>query len=287
MFASKAALIAVLLLSSQSVLAQRNMKPRLPGSEYQNFLKTQWWLGLKFGANFTQPNPKDRYSSVTPINYDTELLEKTYENFSQPGVLIGLDLSFYHKGVSVAITPVFKQIGYHYKSNLEWTGDLDTETFETEYSIKQTASFIELPISLRYEIIKQGKLRPYIMAGFQYSFALYANKKTDIKHTDYITGTPQTYDGGSVTVDVKEEFQNYYGALAGLGFGWDVGNIRTVLEVSYAYGLSSITDTDKRYSENDLVSLGESNDETNINGINASLSVIFPLRYIDNTFSSR
>ncbi|UXP30840.1 PorT family protein [Reichenbachiella agarivorans] len=266
---------------------RRSMKPKLPGSEYQNFLKTQWWLGLKFGTNFTQPNPGERYSSIVPINYDTELLEKNYKNFSEPGVHIGLDLSFYHKGFSIAMTPVYKMARYSYSSMVEWTGDTDVETFQSEYKVTQTASFIEVPLSLRYELIKQGKLRPYIMAGMQYSFSLSAKKETNIKHTDFITGTPQTYDGGTVTVDVKDEFQNYFGALGGLGFGWDVGNIRTILEVSYSYGLSSITDTNQRYSENQLATLGETNDETKINGVNASLSVVFPLRYIDKTFSSR
>ncbi|PIB36158.1 hypothetical protein BFP72_12510 [Reichenbachiella sp. 5M10] len=287
LFASKISLITVLLLSCQSLIAQRNMKPRLPGSEYQNFLKTQWWLGLKAGMNYTQPNPQSRYSSIVPINYDADLLEKTYESLSQPGVMIGLDLSFYHKGFSVALTPVFKQIGYDYQSDLEWTGDTAEETFLTTYKVNQIASFIEIPLSLRYELLKQGKLRPYIMAGIQYSFAIGAQKETQITHTDYITGTAQSYDGGTVSIDTKDDFQNYYGALGGIGFGWDVGNIRTVLEVAYSYGLSSITDTNQRYNDNELVTLGEINDETKINGINASLSVIFPLRYIDNTFSSR
>lgn len=284
---SKILLVTLLCLLTSAAVAQRKPKVQLPGAEYQQWLKTQWWLGLKAGTNFSQPNPKERFSSINPINYDAELLEKDYRNFDQAGVFIGLDLTFYHKGFMMALSPGFKRIGYNYSSNLEWTGDTEAETFQTEYDILQQASFIEVPLAFKYEILHAGKLRPYVMIGMQYSFLIAARKTADITHTDFITGTAQPYDGGTVNVETKHEFQNYFGAFGGLGFGWDMGNIRTVLEVSYSYGLSSITDTDQRYSENDLVTLGETNDEININGINASLSVIFPLRYIDNTFSSR
>ncbi|MGL1889864.1 MAG: PorT family protein [Reichenbachiella sp.] len=284
---SKTVLIVLLSLIASVAIAQRKPKPKLPGSEYQKWLKTQWWLGLKAGTNFTQPNPGDRYSSIDPINYDAELLEKTYNNFDQPGLFIGLDLTYYNKGFMIALTPGFKRIGYSYNSSLEWTGDTEPETFQSEFNVTQNVSFIELPIGLRYELLHSGKLRPYLVVGMQYSFVIGANKKADITYTDFISGTAQPYDGGTVNLDVKDEFQNYFGAFGGLGFGWDVGNIRTVLEVSYSYGLSSITDTDQRYSENDLATLGDINDQINVNGINATMSVIFPLRYIDNTFSSR
>lgn len=272
---------------ASTAIAQRRPKPKLPGSEYQTWLKTQWWLGLRAGTNLTQASAKARYSSVNPINYDAELLEKSYVDFSEPGIFIGLDLSFYHRGFSIALTPGFNMIRYGYSSNLEWTGDTESGTFQSEYSIVQRASFIELPISLRYELIKGGKFRPYLMVGAQYSIAIGATKQADITHTDYITGTAESYDGGTVILDVKQEFKNYFGLLGGVGLNYDVGNVRTILEISYAHGLSSITDTDQRYSEDQLVTLGETNDEINANGLNASLSIVFPLRYIDNTFSSK
>ncbi len=282
---SKAAVVALLLLAAYPTVAQRNMKPKLPGSEYQNFLNTQWWLGIKVGMNYSQPIPGQRYSSIDPINYDLELLEKEYDQFNRPGVMLGLDISIYHKGFSIGTQPVFKSMGYSYNSSIQWTGDTEAQTFETAYESEQNMSYIELPLSVKYEFIQSGKVRPYLMAGMQYSFLLDANKKTDITHTDNQSGAPVTYSGGSVSINVKDGFQNYYGALGGIGAAFDYFNIRTVLEISYNYGLSSITNTNTRFSENELVSLGETNDEIKINNINASLSIVFPLRYIDKTFS--
>lgn len=282
---SRALLVLSILFLANDAMAQRNMKPKLPGSDYQNFLNTQWWLGIKMGMNYSQPMPGTRYSSIDPINYDADLLYKDYDQFNHPGVMLGLDISLYHRGFSIGIQPVFKSMGYSYSSRIEWTGDTDAETFTSEYKGKQNMSYIELPFSLKFELIQNGKVRPFLMAGMQYSFLLDANKKVDITHTDNTSGAPISYSGGNVSINVKDGFQNYYGALGGIGSSFDFFNIRTVIEISYNYGLSSITDTNVRFSENELVSLGDTNDEIKINNINASLSIVFPLRYIDKTFS--
>ncbi len=68
--------------------------------------------------------------------------------------------------------------------------------------------------------------------------------------------------------------------------GLDYGNVRTIVELSYLYALSPVTDTSNRFQENELASLGEINDEINLNNINLAISFVFPLRYIDKTFQS-
>ncbi|MFY0628388.1 MAG: outer membrane beta-barrel protein [Reichenbachiella sp.] len=277
-------LITAIFFSSFAVSAQRNPKPKLPGSDYQNFLKTQWWLGLRFGTNIAQPNPVSRYTSISPIDYELEDLDKTYSEFNLPGIFIGLDLSFYYHGFSIGLQPSFKQMRYGYVNNLDWIGDVPTQNFSTQYDVEQRVSYIELPISVKYEIIKKGKIRPFILAGMHYSFVVGADKHTDITHTDYSTGEPRPYSGGSVSLNTKDQFQNYYGALGGIGTGFDFFNIRTVLEVTYMYGLSSITDTNSRNTTTELTTLGEVNDDLKLNQINISLSFVFPLRYIDKTF---
>ena len=275
-------IITLLFLVTHTSFAQFGNKST--GSNLNEFLKTQWWLGLRIGANVAQPDPVNRYTSIDPIDYDVAALQKTYSSFDTPGVLIGLDISFYHHGFSLGIQPGFRQMKYGYFSDLSWSGNTDIEQFDTRYDIEQSVSYLELPVTVKYELIKQGKVRPFIMGGMHYSFIMGATKKTDITHTDYLSGQPRSYSGGAVSINTKDEFQNYYGALGGIGTGFDFFNIRTVLEITYMYGLSSISDPSGRFEVTELTTLGEVNDEINLNQINVSLSFVFPLRYIDNTF---
>lgn len=276
--------LLTIALTLVALSASSQMKPKLPGSDYQNFLKTQWWLGLRAGMNYAQPVPGNRYSSISPIDYESESLEKTYDQFNLPGILIGLDLSFYHKGFSIGLQPSFKQNRFSYSNQLEWNGDTDPETFSTRYKAQQRLSYIELPILFKYEVIQRGKVRPFVMAGMQYSILVGGDIKTDITHTDNSTGEPKEYDGGSVRINNKNQFQNYYGAFGGIGAGFDFFNIRTVLEVTYLYGISEITDPNQRNSHTELTTLGDANDDLKLNQVNISLSFVFPLRYIDNTY---
>lgn len=282
-YANRALLVFALLLCTQLSVAQRKPKPLK--SSFESFLDTQWWLGLRFGMNYTQPDPVNRFSALSPINYDQSVLDKTYESFGEAGVQAGLDFTFYHRGFSIGLQPTFKVFKYSYFSDLEWVGN-DTEQFETRYDVNQSISTIEVPLVLKYDLMKRGEIRPFVFAGLQYSFVIGAEKNVTVTHTDYGSGTPQKYKGGAISLGVKDQFKNFYGALGGAGVSLDAGNIRSVLEVSYLYGLSPVTETKNLYQENELVSLGEVNDEIKLNNINISLSFVFPLRYIDKTFQS-
>lgn len=279
---SKILIAVALLLCTQISVAQRKPKPLK--SSFESFLDTQWWLGLRFGLNYTQPDPVTRFSALSPINYDEANLEKTYENFSQSGGQAGLDVTFYHRGISIGLQPTFKIMRYTYFSDLAWAGDETVDDFETRYDINQKISVIEVPLIFKYDLIQRGKIRPFLLAGLQHSFLIAAEKETTIMHTDYASGAPREYSGGKVNLGVKDQFKNFSGALGGAGVSLDAGNIRTILEATYLYALTPVTEKNNLYQENELVSLGEVNDEIKLRNINVSLSFVFPLRYIDKTF---
>lgn len=282
LFASRAVIVLALLLCTQLSVAQRKPKPLK--SSFESFLDTQWWLGLRFGLNYTQPDPLTRFSALNALDYDGEALEKTYTRFAHPGGQAGLDITFYHKGISLGLQPTFKIMRYAYFSDLEWSGNSEADRFETRYDINQSIQVIEVPLVLKYDVLRRGKLRPFILAGLQQSFMISAEKETTITHTDYSSGMPQEYKSGKINFGVKDQFKNFFGAVGGAGVSADAGNIRTVLEVTYLYALNAVTETSNRYRENELVSIGEVNDELKLNNINVSLSFVFPLRYIDKTF---
>ena len=138
---------------------------------------------------------------------------------------------------------------------------------------------------VKYDLIKSGKVRPFVQAGWQYSFLLDASKEASITQRDFITDPPQTYSGGQVNFGNGHAFTNYSGAIGGVGVNLDYLNIRTVVEITYQKGLSPVTSKSDPFAENQLVSLGDAQDQIKLNQLSFSVSFIFPLRFIDNTFS--
>ena len=269
-------------MASSSLMAQRTGPKKTASTK--SFLDTQWWLGLRSGITLAQPNVLDRYYAFSPINYTADENDKTFTGFSEPGIMAGLDIIFYHKGFSIGMHPSFKSLRYGYAQSQTWTSN-GADALETTINAKQTVQYVEVPFMVKYDLIKSGKIRPFVQAGWQYSFLLGARKEADITQRDFITDPPQQFGGGSVNFSNDQAFTNFTGVLGGVGVNLDYLNIRTVVEIIYQQGLSPITSKMDPFSENQLVALGDAQDQISLNQLSFSVSFIFPLRFIDNTFS--
>lgn len=277
---SKIVALCLLLLLTNLSVAQRKSPP----SPLKNFLSTQWWLGLRFGINYTEPIAQTDYYIFSPLNYDQENVKKVYDVYNLAGGQAGLDITFYHKGFSIGLQPTFKIMRYSYGNSFEWYGESEADRLETKLDIEQVLQVIEVPLTFKYEILKRGKIRPFVLVGGQQSFIINAQKKADIEYTDYLGSTPQTYSGGNYNLGNTDRMKSFAGVLGGIGASLDYANIRTVIEITYLRGLTSITSGDNPYSDNELVGIGDVNDKIRINNLNAAISFVFPLRYIDKTF---
>lgn len=249
------------------------------------FLDTQFWLGLKLGANVTQVSPKTRMSGFSPINYSSDSLKKTYDQFSLPGFQVGLEMTGYHNGFSLTFQPSYKKTRFQYTSQLAWEGATSGNRFETTYDVKQNLDLIELPLSVKYDLIRRGSLRPFVMIGGVYSMIASAQKEITVTQIDFSSNAPLTTSGGSAIIGVKEAFKGFFGVSGGAGINVDYWNIRTVLQASYNYSLTEVTRKNVRQDE--FASIGDTNDEILLRDINLSLSFIFPFRFIDNQLKSR
>ncbi|XOV91953.1 MAG: outer membrane beta-barrel protein [Bacteroidota bacterium] len=282
---NRSLILAFLVIASFSLLGQAKRAPGI-GGYAEEFLKTQWWLGIKIGTNFTDPNPETPYSSISTIGLPQQDLEKGYEVYSLPGAQAGLDITFYHRGFAIGIQPTYKRIRYKYFNNRSWQGPGLVNAFDMEYTIEQRIDAVDVPLSIKYEIIQSGKTRPFVMLGGFYTFITHAEKKVDVLYTDYAAGEPIPTSGGTQILGVTQQFQNYAGALGGAGVSFDYFNIRSVLEVVYLMGLTDITNDGNRFTQTELTSIGDVNDELKVDNINISLSFVFPLRFIDKQFQA-
>lgn len=279
-FANKLGVFISLMLLSTLLLAQK--KPAK--NPLESFLDTQFWLGIKMGINYTQAYPETRNVGFSPIDYNADSLRKSYDDFTLPGAHVGLEMNFYHKGFSASFQPAYKRSRYSYNSLLEWRGEISSNRFETRYDVEQRLDILELPLMIKYDIIRSGKIRPFVMVGGFHSRILSAQKEVDITQIDYSSGNPITSDGGSTSLGVKDAFKPFSGVSGGIGVNLDYWNIRTVFEVGYKRSLTSATQPNAQ--QNELASLGETNDEIFLRDLNISLSFVFPFRFIDQQFKA-
>lgn len=279
-FASKLGSVIILLLVSSSLMAQKKPAP----NPLESFLDTQFWLGLKMGINYTQAFPDVRNTGFSPIDYSADSLHKSYDDFALPGAHMGLEMNFYHRGFSASFQPAYKRSRYKYNSLLEWQGATSGTRFETRYDVEQRLDVIELPLMIKYDIIRKGKIRPFVMVGGFHSIIASAQKDVKITQIDYSSGNPLESLGGTSTLGVKDAFKGYTGVAGGVGVNLDYWNIRTVFEVNYKRSLTSATKPNVQ--QNELASLGETNDEIFIRDLSFSLGFVFPFRFIDQQFKA-
>ncbi|MEM7297795.1 MAG: hypothetical protein AAF391_05975, partial [Bacteroidota bacterium] len=123
----------------------------------EEFLDTQFWLGLRMGVNYTQAFPETRNTGFSPVDYSADSLQKVYDDFSLPGAHMGLEMNFYHKGFSASFQPAYKRSRYKYSSSLSWQGESSGDQFETTYDVQQRLDLIELPLMIKYDMIRSGK----------------------------------------------------------------------------------------------------------------------------------
>ncbi len=255
--------------------------------EDEKFLEKQWWLGIKGGINLTKTPVTTSYSALSPTNYDPSLVNKEYESFNKIGSQVALEVTFYFKQLSLSFQPTYRQSKFIYTNHYEWT---DTEnaanSLTLDYEQVQKTEHVLLPLIAKFDITKT-RLRPYLQAGAFVALLMNADKSVSISGVDYASGGENEFSNPPITVGAKDLFADvYYGLIWGGGFNYNQGNVRLNLDISYQYGLTNITSTKNRYSNDRLSGVGDVMDDMTMDNIVISLGCLFPLRFLENGFKS-
>ncbi|MFY0689727.1 MAG: PorT family protein [Cyclobacteriaceae bacterium] len=281
----RALIIITCLFVSLGISAQRfkGPNPAQPYSVAEEFLDTQWWLGLKFGGNLSGINVLQSYNGFSPMDYDPALLDKEYSQYQLFGGQAGLDVTYYHRGFSIGFQPNYRVHRYGYSNEFVWTGT--NSAYQTDYSVDQKIDLIEFPVYVKYDIIRSA-VRPYAMLGASYALVLRASK-TVLTESSNTGSTPIIpLESGSTTLGNKDNFKSLPILIGGIGLSIDKGNIRTVLEASYRQAIGNIIQTENRFEFNEHAGIGDTMDDLALNNINLTISVLFPLRFISSQFTS-
>ena len=277
-----------LLLAPDDTFAQkRNNKKKYYSGNESSFLSQQWYLGLLIGANVTEPVPGTRYSTFSPIDKDPESLYKNYEKFNKVGIQAGIDFSYQYKMLVVSLQPNFRRESFAYSNQYMWVDDTNSEnTLELKYYQEQNLDYIEIPLIVKVSFL-EGSIKPFIGLGGYYGWLVNANKSITVDGVDRASGSDYPFNKESLSVGASDLFVDYNaGVLGSIGFNYDPGNIRLTFEIQYRYGLTNITNTANRFTDNRLAGIGDALDDLSLNNLAINIGVLFPLRFLSNEFSS-
>jgi outer membrane protein W len=285
-------LLIFCILTFSGVIAQQqknkyaNLKFNKSGKEKDIFLKKQWWLGLKGGANISKPVVMKKYSVIAPANYDASDSEKQYDSYRQIGTQITIEATYYYRGFNASFQPTYRHIGFDYENRYSWESSVESRRLDMDFKQKQRIDYIDLPILLKYE---RGisKIRPYIQAGFYFSHRVNATKRLEVTKTDYASGGANETHDSPIIVGASDLFaKNHWGILGGAGLNYNVGNVRLNFDIQYKHGLSNISSTENRFGNDRLSGVGDALDDLRLNNLAVSLGCLFPLRFLERDFKS-
>ncbi len=287
----KSLVMLIMALISIGVFGQTRKKS--PGynskkltNEKDKFLDKQFWLGFKAGINLSEADPIKRYSVVSPTNYSAGLTNKEYESYKQVGSQASLEITFYFKGFSFSTQPAYILSRFGYSNQYTWDNpENSNEELVLNYSQEQKLDYADLPFIVKYDITRT-RLRPYVQIGISYSILINATKSVTVSGIDYASGGTNEYRNEPVVVGAKELFTNYWGIMGGGGVNYNLGNVRLVLDITYRKGMSNITNTKNRYTNDKLSGIGDVQDDTKLNNIVFSAGCLFPMRYLSNSFKA-
>lgn len=271
------------LLHSNEVDAQvhRKKTAHASGLPSNNFEKTQFYIGIRGGLNFTKANVINSYSSFVSPSDPDEHYTKTYKAYAKPGATFGLEFSFSYQKFTASFQPNYRREIYSYSNAYEWHDtNNDRNYLQLTYKQETHLNYIELPLFIRYDIIS-GAFKPFVQVGFYYAMLNGATKQLDIEGVDHSGGTSRNFSEPSTIIGADDLFiKSSIGAAMGLGTSYKVGNVRLILDATYRIGLNNISNVQNRYSANSLSGAGDVSDDIKLNNITISFGCLFPMKFL-------
>ena len=283
-------LLLCFALAAVGVSAQRKGAPpsmKSKGTPQERFLNKQFWLGFKAGINLTDPLVQARYAVIVPASANgASQSNKTYQSFNKLGGQATLEVTFYYKGISISVQPTYRTSKFTYSNEFRWTSaNPPSQQLNLKFDQEQQLGYFDLPLLLKYEFT-QNKLRPFVQAGIYYSILVNATKGVTVSGTDNASGGTNAFENEPAIVGAKDLFSNNWGAIAGGGVNYNLGNVRIVLDIAYHIGMSNIANVNNRFANDRLSGIGDAQDDLKTNHLLFSVGCLFPLRFLSNDFKS-
>ncbi|PTB96885.1 hypothetical protein C9994_05330 [Marivirga lumbricoides] len=252
------------------------------------FKQTQWYVGLRGGANYTIVSPINRFGIIKPTdNANQELYEKKYQTVENIGAIYGLTAMFqFEQKFVVGTNFSVGQIRFSYDQELP--GEANSITF----SHQQNFQYLDVPIFFRYMIRptinrfwnrssrkpEVPGIIPFVQAGINFSVLLDAEKTV----TQNIRQGEIEAEGFSFTENVNELLNPVTaGIFVGGGFRFRLGNVYLTTEANFRQGFSNVTDTDRRFANKNLVNNAyDVFDDKSFQTFEFVVGILVPIKYL-------
>ncbi len=273
-------LLFLFISFAHSSFAQRLQKRVTSPSGLNEFLDKQLFIGIRGGMTLTKALPTERYSVFSSTTGNISRYDKKYRNFTSPGPVAGIDITYKYLGLSVSLQPNYRRYRFIYENDYVWRDSTGEWSLELNYRQGNHLDYIEIPVFVRYEFLK-GALKPFIQAGLTYGYLFSAGKSVYISGQDAASGG-QSFNASPVSENAGELFiKSQLGYAAGAGVNWDIGNIRLVFDVVYRRNTHIITNREQRFTHNRLAGSGDAMDDIKLRSFTFSIGCLFPTRFLN------
>jgi hypothetical protein len=264
-----------------SVFGQGKGGGRQSFPQTKPFEKSQFWLGIKGGMNLTQPTVAERFTVFEPIDGNYEGYEKKYQSFNKIGTQFQFAFQFSYRRFSIYAAPGYKSMLFSYTTGYKWQdATIPTNSVELNYDQTQKVEYAYLPLSIKFEFFS-NKIRPYIHGGGFIGYKFNAQKSFITSGTDLASGGSASFENAPIIIGATSLFNPlWYGVMGGLGVNYDFQTVRIFVESNYLYGFNSITNENKRYTENAVSGSGDALDNLKLSNLEISAGVLFPLKFL-------
>jgi hypothetical protein len=269
---------AFFMLQTECIGQRPRKKSEQIGNNKESFLEKQWWIGMRGGINLTQAHPVEQYSVFSSTDQQQDSYKKEYKNY-KPGAVAGIEVTFSYKFLSLSFQPAYKRHNFSYTNKYQWSNDSLKASLSLEYIQEHKLDYLQFPLFLKVDFLS-GSFKPFIQAGGFYSTLIGAEKSVYTSGKDEASGGVE-FEGTPVKMGVKDLFiRSNVGYVFGLGFNWNPGNVRIILDANYFRGTSNITDRAARYTNNQLAGSGDVLDDIKLRSYSINLACVFPMRYL-------
>jgi hypothetical protein len=283
-------LAGICLLSVCSAFGQMKKRklPKFNQNKQSNvFLKKQWWLGFKAGANLSAVSIEKTYSAISPTNYPDTQTDKKYDAYKKLGTQATLEVTFYFSGLSLSLQPTYRHNRFVYENEYHWAdGENPNNRLDLKYEQEQRIDYLDIPLLAKYEFTK-NKVSPYLQLGVYTSMLIGASKSVDVSGVDYASGGTNEFKDETIIVGATDLFaRNHWGFLGGVGVYYNLGNVRLNADFLMKGSMSSVTSAKNRFSNNRLSGVGDTMDDLKLNNMSFTVGCLFPLRFLGKSFQS-
>ncbi|MBK6266436.1 outer membrane beta-barrel protein [Marivirga sp. S37H4] len=272
-------LFPVFNIQAQSTYDRLNKNP---------FKQTQWYIGVRGGANYNLVNPINRHSVIKPTNdLDEALYEKSYQSVENIGVIYGLTAMFqFDQKFVVGTNLSINQVRFNYLQDLP--ADVNSISFDHQHDFQ----YFDVPVFFRVMFRpatnrfwnnssrkpKVPAIIPFLQVGLNFSILMDAEKSVERS----ISQDGLKIQDLSFSENVDELLNPFTaGIFAGGGFRFRLGNIYLTTEVNFRQGFSNVTDTERRFANQNLIDNAyDVFDDKNFQSFEVLVGILVPLKYL-------